>query len=142
MDFKNTEKLFLETKSHRRDIQKILHFLSIKLEKIGDRHDYTKFRNPGNNELNSDFIKMIESNFENLQWYNEHIKQERHHLEKNIPEDVNLLDVIEYLADGIAAGLIRNKEYIKKELSPEVLQKAFKNTIDLILNEIILQIKI
>ena len=76
-------------------------------------HDWTKF------------------DFPNLT-FDEHMKIERHHL--NIPtgvhDDVDLLDVLEFVADCTSAGLQRKGEVDLRYLQvpDDVLQKAVYNT--------------
>lgn len=79
----------------------------------GLAHDWTKF------------------DFPNLT-FEEHMNYERHHL--NLPsgvhDDVDLLDVMEFVADCVSAGLQRSGEVKVEYLSvpDEVLQRAVYNT--------------
>lgn len=62
---------------------------------------------------------------------------ERHHLAKNAPDDVNMFDVMEMLCDCAVAGKARNEmDVYYPTVSDEVLQKAFRNTFDILVNAI------
>jgi hypothetical protein len=50
----------------------------------------------------------------------------------NVPGDVTLVDVIEYLVDCVMAGMSRSGTVYDLDLPQEVLQLAFKNSIDLL----------
>ncbi|MEG1523860.1 MAG: hypothetical protein RR475_02410 [Clostridia bacterium] len=67
-----------------------------------------------------------------MSWYKIHVNAERHHLESNCPPDVNLIDVLEMLADCVCAGLARNGEVRPITISDDILKKATQNTIALI----------
>lgn len=53
-----------------------------------------------------------------------------------VPKDVNLLDVLEYIADCVMAGMARSGEVYALEMSPELLNEAFLNTIDILKAEV------
>jgi hypothetical protein len=67
-----------------------------------------------------------------------HQKVERHHLKNKefIQDDVNLIDVLEQIIDGVMAGLARSGEYKQEEMPAELLEKAYKNTVSLILKNV------
>lgn len=47
-----------------------------------------------------------------------------------------MFDVIEMLCDCVAAGMARSGNVYDVEISSDVLQKAVKNTVDMLKNEI------
>ena len=51
-------------------------------------------------------------------------------------QDVNLLDVLEHIVDGVMAGLARSGTYRPSEISPELLKRAFDNTVQLLLENV------
>jgi len=61
------------------------------------------------------FYKDFKNDFKTQDWYELHKNKERHHLsvESGIPSDVNLIDVIEFLIDGVMAGMARSGSYRK-----------------------------
>lgn len=58
----------------------------------------------------------------------------RHHLNEpdGIREDVNLVDVLDFIADCVMAGMARSGSVYPLELPNELLQKAFQNTVELL----------
>ena len=61
-----------------------------------------------------------------------HWKAERHHLNRCVPDDVNLIDVIEMIADCVCAGKARSGEIRPIKIDFGILNKAFMNTVELI----------
>lgn len=59
---------------------------------------------------------------------------ERHHLNDSVPEDVNLVDVLEMVIDCTVAGLARSGEVYDITIPQEVLEQAIDNTKQLIIN--------
>lgn len=124
-------KLRSSTVSHMKDVEAGLNFLAYQLKEKGKHHDHTKI------EHLDDFFKVLTSGkVKESDWYKLHITEERHHLKSNVPNDVNLLDVIEHLVDCTMAGLTRSGEIYDIDLSPEVLQLAAQNTVELIKNNV------
>lgn len=115
------------TASHIRDVAKGLEFLAEMLEQRGEDHDHTKMQNIDefNAALKSGHIKETP-------WYQKHITEERHHLKSHVPEDVNLIDVLEHLVDCTMAGLTRSGEIFDTDILPEVLTVAVQNTVELL----------
>lgn len=111
------------TKMHIEDVSKGLNFISQEIEKRGSLHDHTKIENMQQfcDALNSGHIKDTD-------WYKKHITEERHHLKSNVPEDVNLIDIIEHVVDCTMAGLTRSGDVYDLDISPDVLVLAVQNT--------------
>ena len=63
-----------------------------------------------------------------------HVTAERHHLLAHCPDDVNLVDVLEMIADCTLAGLTRSGTVRPVEINDEILKKAVDNTVQLIKN--------
>jgi len=55
-----------------------------------------------------------------------------------VPEDVNLLDVLEYISDCVMAGMARSGSVYDLTMPPELLERAFKNTVELLKKEVVL----
>jgi adenosylmethionine-8-amino-7-oxononanoate aminotransferase len=49
-----------------------------------------------------------------------------------VREDVNLIDVLDFIADCVMAGMGRTGSVYPLNLSPELLEKAFQNTVALL----------
>lgn len=126
------KQLLRSSKQHINDVRKGMKFLMAMMNIMAKKHDYTKLT-----EINS-FYKDFLTDFSNKEdnWFIMHIDKERHHIDhpKYNKEDVNLLDVLEYIVDTIMADLGRKGVYEIRELSNEILQKAYKNTIKLLLD--------
>lgn len=121
--------------SHIQDVYKAMNFFSEKIKDAGHNHDYTKITDFG------DFFRDFKSNFENQTWWIKHQELERHHLTnpKYVQNDVNLIDILEMISDGVMAGMARSGKYRHEEISDELLRKAFNNTIKLLLEEVVLE---
>lgn len=125
------EQLLLSSIQHIGDVQFGMNFFAEKLIEAGRVHDHTKIS--GINEFYSDF----KTGFETIEWWKSHKARERHHLSKDgiIPDNVNLIDVIEYIVDGVMAGMARSGKYKKEEIPKGLLEKAFDNTLELLLSK-------
>ncbi|HSH25566.1 MAG TPA: hypothetical protein VLA13_08510 [Massilibacterium sp.] len=126
------EQLLESSKSHIDDIQDGLHFFAEELRLIGKYHDFDKIT------AIDHFHEDFKTGFEQTGWWDNHRKVNRHHLNSDdgVPDDVNLLDVLEFITDCVMAGMARKGEVYPLEISDEILKKAFNNTVDLLKNEI------
>ena len=68
-------------------------------------------------------------------------KKERHHFNNKeyIQDDVNLIDIIDQIIDGVMAGMARSGEYRQENIEPELLQKAYNNTVKLLLKNVVVK---
>lgn len=124
-------KLQLATANHIDHVAQGLGYFADLLKKAGKNHDHTKSENM------ADFHEALNSgNIKKSQWYKMHITEERHHLIANVPDDVNLIDVLEHLVDCVMAGSARTGEIFDIDLSDELLQKAHKNTVEMLKKQI------
>ena len=100
-------------------------FFGSQLKLAGLEHDHSKIANE--EKFWKDFRDAIDNgtNFCDSDAYKQHVNAERHHLLSRCPEDVDLIDVMEMIADCTCAGMARTGEIFPIELSNEVLQKAF-----------------
>ena len=123
--------LYESSIQHIRDVQKGLQFFQERLESSGVVHDYDKLTRLKH------FYSDFKNNFETTGWWDNHRKVNRHHLTHidGIPEDVNLIDVLEYLTDCIMAGMARQgKVNPIPEIEVAVLMKAYHNTVKLLMD--------
>lgn len=121
---------------HRADVSAVMKYLAHLIHRAGLKHDYTK---KSDEELfYENFLSTMNNgtNFVEDEWYQLHVNEERHHLLSRCPNDVNLIDVIEMIADCTCAGLARSGEVRGLEINTEILEKAVENTVKLIVNEI------
>lgn len=125
--------------SHRNDVFNVMYRFASLMEAAAANHDITKKLQE--RMFYRDFLATMndEADFTKSEWYQLHVKAERHHLLSHCPEDVNLIDVLEMLADCVCAGLARNGNVRNIELNDDILRKAVENTIDLIKSMIIVE---
>ena len=128
------EVLLASSLQHIGDVGKALGFFCTKLIDLAVWHDYDKLT-----DIDS-FYADFKTKFEQHAWWDRHRMLCRHHLtaEDGIPEDVNLFDVLEYIADCVMAGLARSGSVYELKLDPPLLEKAFQNTVKLLKSEIVL----
>lgn len=129
-DFANTSKetLLASSRTHIGDVVKALAFFSGKLTEAAGEHDYDKLTTI--DWFHADFV----TGFKETGWWENHRKIHRHHLgqEDGVPADVNLLDLLEYIADCVMAGMARSGSVYDLAITPELLEGAFKNTVELL----------
>ena len=118
--------------SHIVDVANVLIELSEKLKENGHKHYWTKKKYE--KMFYNNFLATMNygADFVSAEWYQLHVNTERHHLLSRCPEDVNLLDVIEMIADCVCAGKTRSGEVRDLEISIDILEKALKNTVKLV----------
>lgn len=131
------EELLANSKQHIGDVRKAINWMISTLRKISDRHDYTKIDNIKEFYNNFKFIQDGNvGDFKKMNWFQNYHLKERHHLNDRCPDDVNLFDVLERIADITTAGLARSGKIYDDQLLPEILAKAYKNTIELLKSKI------
>lgn len=115
------------TKMHISDVTKALTFISNELISRAQIHDHTKL-----DDINSFCTALNSGKIKETEWYQHHITDERHHLKSHVPDDVNLIDVIEHVVDCTMAGMARSGEVFDVDLSPDILTLAVNNTVKLL----------
>lgn len=120
------KQLLDSSRQHIGDIAKAMAFFSEKMLLAAAQHDYDKLTDI------DWFFSDFKTGFAQTGWWDNHRKIHRHHLaqEDGVPEDVNLIDVLEYIADCVMAGMARSGSVYDIVLSDDVLRRAFKNTVD------------
>ena len=118
--------------SHIADVGNVMLKISDMLKDNGCKHDWTK--KSEEKMFYSDFIETMAGgiDFVSGEWYQLHVNTERHHLLSRCPDDVNLLDVIEMIVDCVCAGKARSGEVRGLEITPEILERAMRNTVKLV----------
>ena len=136
-DFSTVSKEQLEATSHQHiaEVGDALVFFEDMILKSAQDHDFDKITRL--NHFHADFI----TGFKETGWWDNHRKNSRHHLlnEDGIPKDVNLIDVLEMIADCVMAGMGRTGEVYPLNISPELLKRAFDNTADILKAQIIVK---
>lgn len=125
-----------ETKQHIADVSKALDWFGSQLSVRGKMHDHTKLENF--DKYYEEFCHWVKDGFDSGDingWWKIHTEQERHHLKDHIPDDVNLIDIVEMCMDCGCAGLARSGAITPLEegtLPEGLLVKAFNNTLKLL----------
>jgi len=126
------DKLLESSKQHIGDIEKGLDFFCNKLKEASKIHDFDKIT-----EIKW-FHEDFKTGFKKTGWWDNHRKVNRHHIDKSdgVPEDVNLIDVIDHITDCVMAGMARSGSVYELKLDNNLLQKAFSNTVELLKNNV------
>jgi len=136
-DFANVDKATLLASSvqHIGDVGQALAFFGALLTAAAVRHDTDKLTDIDG--FHADFV----TGFAQTGWWDRHRRMNRHHLTQDdgIPEDVNLIDVLDYIADCTMAGMARSGSVSPLHLSPELLERAFQNTAALLKAQIVVE---
>lgn len=72
------------------------------------------------------------TDFHNSDWYKDHVVKERHHIDKHVADDINLLDVLEAICDHCCDEMPEKGKVGKMEIDDKVLMKSFDDTVDLV----------
>lgn len=117
---------------HIEDVKAVMYELSRIIDKTGENHDCTK--KSQERMFYRNFLSTMNegTDFVNDEWYQLHIKAERHHLLSNCPDDVNLIDVLEMISDCVCAGMARSGEIRDLEIDSDILNRAVQNTAKMI----------
>jgi hypothetical protein len=128
-DFANTSKETLLASSHQHiaDVREGLRYLGSVLAKAAENHDFDKITDIDG--FHRDFV----TGFKQTEWWDKHRVLNRHHInmDDGIRSDVNLIDVLDFIVDCVMAGMARSGSVYPLQLSPELLEMAFQNTVDL-----------
>jgi hypothetical protein len=127
------ETLLESSKQHIGDVRCALDFFMAQVYKAGQNHDPDKLTDIEG--FHADFV----TGFKVTEWWDRHRKLNRHHLEQadGIPADVNLIDVLDFIADCVMAGMGRSGSVYKLELPDALLQTAFQNTVELLKAQVV-----
>lgn len=117
---------------HKEDVNQVMYELSQMIDKRGENHDCTK--KSQERMFYKNFLSTMNegTDFVNDEWYQLHIKAERHHLLSHCPDDVNLIDVLEMISDCVCAGMARSGEIRDLEINSDILNRAVQNTAKMI----------
>lgn len=136
-DFANVSKptLLASSQQHIADVGAALAFFSALITKQAVAHDTDKLTDIDG--FHRDFV----TGFKQTEWWDRHRQLNRHHLNMadGVREDVNLIDVLDYIADCVMAGMARRGSVYERKLSPELLERAFQNTVALLKAEVVVE---
>jgi hypothetical protein len=136
-DFANVTKetLYVSSEQHIVDVRRALDFFIDTIMVAQENHDPDKLTDI--DSFHADFV----TGFAQTGWWDRHRKLNRHHLERpdGCPVDVNLIDVLDYIADCVMAGMARSGSVYPLKLGPELLERAFQNTVELIKQQVVVE---
>jgi hypothetical protein len=100
-------------------------FFGAMLDEAATNHDTDKITDIDG--FHRDFV----TGFTQTTWWDAHRTLNRHHLlqEDGVPADVNLIDVLDMIADCVMAGMARSGSVYPLAITDDVLRRAFENTI-------------
>lgn len=134
-DFSQVSKETLLHSSHQHisDVRKGLQYFIYVLQEASLLHDYDKISDIDG--FHRDFV----TGFKTHEWWDKHRQLNRHHLQEQdgVRPDVNLIDVLDFIADCVMAGMARSGMVYELKLSPELLEKAFQNTVTLLKGQVV-----
>ena len=138
-DYANTSKATLLASSvqHISDVGQALAFFSALITQQAVRHDTDKLTDIDG--FHRDFVTGFDAGYQD--WWEAHKKLNRHHLqqEEGVPADVNLIDVLDFIADCVMAGMARSGSVYPLHLSPELLERAFQNTVTMLKAQVVVE---
>ena len=119
---------------HINDVKNIMDFYADLCEYNGENHDFTKKKYEEQFYDEFTYSRINKTDFRESDWYKNHIKEERHHINDFVHDDVDLFDVLEMIADCTSASLARSGNVREITIDKDVLYKAFQNTCKLTKN--------
>jgi hypothetical protein len=129
-DYKNVseQKLLDSSYQHIMDVFNASLFLWEEIQNRFNNHDRDKIT--GITQFHKDFT----TGFAEHTWWDNHKKISRHHLHETCVDydKIDLIDVLEYISDCVMAGMARSGSVYDLQISNELLQMAFKNTVNLL----------
>lgn len=126
------DELLSASRQHIGDVAQGLSFFRRLLLAAGLKHDLDKISDI------DQFYADFQTGFKSTIWYDRHRQINRHHLdhEDGRPDDVNLIDVLDFVADQVMAGMARSGTVRPVSLPPELLQRALANTAKLLQDQV------
>lgn len=138
--YDDINELRADTLQHIHDVSKIMGCIGCEVIERGYSHDWSKlgyFTNFANDTLE----RQDTPDFKSRNWYKIHTSLERHHINANVPENVNLIDILECIVDCIVAGKARtgmvDKEFLI--IPDEVILLSYWNTVNLLIDNVLLE---
>ncbi len=131
------ETLLASSRQHIGDVGQALAFFSGEVIAAAVRHDYDKLTDIDG--FHADFV----TGFAQTGWWDRHRQLNRHHLLQpdGIRDDVNLIDVLDMIADCVMAGMARTGSVYPLNIDPDVLMRAFQNTVELLKRNVSVQVE-
>ena len=130
------EQLKESSLQHIEDVTKGIDFFKRMLDISAIRHDEDKLI-----DLDG-FHRDFQTGFKQTEWWDKLRKINRHHLLQadGGADDVNLIDVLDMITDCVMAGMGRAGSVYPLEITPELLKRAFDNTVERLKVEIVVEV--
>ncbi len=127
--------LYASSVQHIGDVKKGMSFFEELIEGSAKRHDFDKLE--GIDHFHNDFI----TGFKETGWWDNHRKVNRHHLleDDGVPENVNLVDVLDMIVDCVMAGMGRTGSVYPLNINDKTLKAAFDNTVELLKRHVVVK---
>jgi hypothetical protein len=121
-------RLLARSRQHIRDVRRALQFFSCEIHAAILAHDADKVSDIDG--FHADYLTGLEQ----TEWRQRHRTLNRHHLMDagGVPDDVNLVDVLDFIADCVTSGMASGGTVHPLHLPPDVLERAFQNTLELL----------
>lgn len=127
--------LLASSVQHIGDVHQALGLFASELLRAAGRHDFDKL-----SDIDG-FHRDFKTGFTQTEWWDRHRQLNRHHLLQpdGVRDDVNLIDVLDFIADCVMAGKARSGEVYPLNLSPDLLERAFQNTVELLKRQVVVE---
>lgn len=129
------ETLLESSEQHIADVGMALAFFGTLITRAAVAHDTDKLTDIDG--FHKDFL----TGFKETGWWDRHRRLNRHHLQQadGIPLDVNLIDVLDFISDCVMAGMARSGSVYELKLPPELLERAFQNTVAILKSQVVVE---
>jgi hypothetical protein len=129
------ETLLASSKQHIHDVHEALQFFSRLIAQALLAHDTDKLTDIDG--FHADFV----TGFTEHAWWDRHRHLNRHHLTEpdGVREDVNFIDILDFISDCVMAGMGRSGSVDPLRLPPDLLERAFQNTVELLKREVVVE---
>jgi hypothetical protein len=135
-DYAKVSKQTLLQSSHQHiaDVRAALSYFDSLIKKASENHDFDKIIDIDG--FHRDFL----TGFKQTEWWDKHRQLNRHHLTESdgVRDDVNLIDILDFIADCVMAGMARSGSVYDLKLPAELLEKAFQNTVELLKSQVVM----
>ncbi len=128
------ETLLASSKQHIQDVRQAVMFFEHQLRVAEQVHDTDKITDIDG--FHADFV----TGFKEHGWWDKHRRLNRHHLTEpdGVRDDVNLIDVLDFITDCVCSGMARSGSVYPLHLTPDLLERAFQNTVELLKAQIVI----
>lgn len=122
------DQLFAVSQQHIDDVSRGLMFFATAVGLAAAHHDRDKL-----SDIDGFYANFL-TGFAERDWLERHYTKNRHHLDQptGVPADVNLIDVLDFVADQVMAGMGRSGKVRPIALPPKLLELALQNTVALL----------